>query len=70
LGAAAIAAPALGWNSTVWEAAKAIPSHTKARYDPNPRRVEELNNRYERLEIIRKDLIKLYRRKKIEVHTS
>jgi xylulokinase len=69
LGAAAMAAPALGWHNSVWEAATAIPGRAKMRFDPNPQRVAELNIRHKRLELIRKDLIRLYRRKGTEVHT-
>ena len=60
-GAAAIAAPAVGWRSTVWDAAAAIRGDVTASYEPNAARVGQLAERYDRLQRIRNGLVKLYR---------
>jgi len=62
LGAAAIGAPAMGWHASVWDAAAALRSNGSTVYDPRPARVSLLNDRYRRLEEVRKALVKLYRR--------
>lgn len=60
-GAAAIAAPAVGWRTSVWGAATAIRSQVSAAYEPDRLRVEQLDERYRRLEVVRGQLVKLYR---------
>lgn len=62
LGAAAMAAPAMGWADTVWDAAAVIDGRDGPVYDPDPARVEMMNDRYGRLAVVRKSLVKLYRR--------
>lgn len=60
LGAATMAAPAMGWYPDVWTAARAIQNQSTATYRPQPDRVDALNQRYKRLQKIRKNLVRLY----------
>lgn len=62
LGAAAMAAPTLGWADTVWDAADVINGRDGPVYDPDPTRVSMINDRYGRLETVRKSLVKMYRK--------
>jgi xylulokinase len=62
LGAAAMAAPTLGWADTVWDAAKIIQGHDGPIYDPDPPRVAMIEERYQRLDHVRKALVKSYKR--------
>ena len=62
LGAASMAAPALGWFDTVWDAAKQIDDRRGPVYDPNPATVAMVNERYARLDKLRAGLVKLYRK--------
>jgi len=62
LGAAAMAAPTLGWADTVWDAARIISNRDGPVYDPDMTRAGMLDDRYERLEHVRKSLVKLYRK--------
>lgn len=62
LGAAAIAAPALKWHGSVWDAAKTIGSQPTRSFEPAAERVRLLDERYQRLAIVRKALVGLYRR--------
>ena len=62
LGAAAMAMPELGWADTVWDAAAEINNRGGPVYDPLPQNVAMINERYARLEKIRKSLVKLYRK--------
>ncbi|MDJ0630312.1 MAG: FGGY family carbohydrate kinase [Rhodobacter sp.] len=62
LGAAAMAAPAMGWSKSVWEAAGAVNGRDGPVYDPDPARVAMIDERYERLRAIRRSLVKLYRK--------
>lgn len=62
LGAAAIAAPGLGWAATPWEAARAVNDHQGPVYDPDPTRVAMINDRYARLSEIRTSLVRSYRK--------
>lgn len=61
LGTATLAAKSLGWADSVFEAAAPLKEHTTALYTPQQDRVEALQNRYARLEKIRRDLIRSYR---------
>ncbi|MEL7115606.1 MAG: FGGY family carbohydrate kinase [Pseudomonadota bacterium] len=61
LGAAAIAAPGLGWSSSVWDAAKQINGRDGPTYDPDPHRVAMIDARYQRLREIRAGLVKSYK---------
>lgn len=61
LGAAAMAAAALGWHGDTWSAARAVGDRASAAYEPAPRRVAMLDDRYRELERVRKKLIALYR---------
>ena len=62
LGAAAMAAPAMGWAYSVWQAAEKFQNQSGPVYDPQPDRVAQLDERYEHLSGIRRAMIKLYRR--------
>ncbi len=62
LGAAAIAMPSLGWANSVWEAAAAFRERGGPVHDPDPARVARLNARAERLDPIRRAMVRLYRR--------
>lgn len=62
LGAAAIAAPALGWHADPWEAARAVNGRGGPAYQPDPARVEMIDARYARLEKLRSQLVRAYRR--------
>lgn len=64
IGAAAIAAAALKWRGSVWDAAGAISARRTAAYEPSPQRVEQIAERYRRLDAIRPALIRLYKRDK------
>lgn len=60
LGAAAIAAPALGWTETVWDAARKLSGRDVKIYEPDPAKVELMRERSKNLEAIRKSQVKLY----------
>ena len=62
LGAAAIASPALGWSASVWDAAKLINGKDRSVIDPDAARVRMIDDRYQRLDRLRKDMVKLYRK--------
>lgn len=62
LGAAAIAAPGLGWASTVWEASRRRAGTPATLHEPDTRRADLLDSRYRALGPIRKSLIGLYRK--------
>ncbi len=62
LGAAAMAAPSLGWARDVWAAAAGINGRDGPVYDPDPARVAMIDERYQRLEEVRRALVRLYRR--------
>jgi xylulokinase len=64
LGAAAIAAPALGWSSSVWDAARRGAGTPATVHQPDPRRAEKLDARDRALKPIRKALIGLYRKQR------
>ncbi|MBA5778732.1 hypothetical protein H2509_16530 [Stappia sp. F7233] len=61
LGAAAMASAALGWHGDTWSAARAIGNRMTAFYEPEARRVAELDERYRQLERVRSKLVDLYR---------
>lgn len=60
-GAAAMAAPHMGWADTVWQAAEGLARVSGPVHDPDPVAVDRLNTRYAKLGSIRKSLVKLYR---------
>ncbi|KMW57395.1 Carbohydrate kinase, FGGY [Candidatus Rhodobacter oscarellae] len=62
LGAASMAAPALKWYETPWEAAKVVNGREGPTYLPDPARVAMMRERYERLSTIRTGLVKLYKK--------
>ena len=62
LGAAAMAAPVLGWADDVWQAAGAINGRDGPVYEPDPQQVAITEDRYGRLQNVRKSLVKLYRK--------
>ncbi|MCP3971407.1 MAG: hypothetical protein GY717_14015 [Rhodobacteraceae bacterium] len=62
LGAAAMAAPTLGWAKTVWGAAETMHGRDGPVYDPDPAQVAITDERYQRLRHIRRTLVKLYRK--------
>jgi len=61
LGAAAMAAPTLGWAATVWDAAADIHGKDGPVIDPVADQVAMIDERYARLAPVRKALVKLYR---------
>lgn len=62
LGAAAMAAPQMGWAATVWQAAQAINGREGRVFEPDAARVKLMEDRHQRLRAIRNALVKLYRR--------
>ena len=60
-GAAAMAAPTLGWTEDVWQAA-GMANGKGQLYDPEPAQVALLQDRFNRLEDVRKSLVRLYKR--------
>ncbi len=62
LGAAAMAAPSLGWRPTVWDAAAELNGRDGPVYDPDPGQVAMVDARYDRLQSIRKAMVKVYRK--------
>jgi len=62
LGAAAIAAPTMGWAETVWDAAATIHGRPGQIFEPNDANVKMIDERYARLEKVRKSLVKLYQK--------
>lgn len=60
LGAATMAAPAVGWAPTVWDAVVQLREKPNRRFDPIPARVALARARGENLQKIRKSMIKLY----------
>ncbi|WP_172295313.1 FGGY family carbohydrate kinase [Pseudoruegeria sp. HB172150] len=63
-GAAAIAAPTLGWAGDVWQAAGRLRDGPARNFVPDPGRVAMLQDRYAELALLRKSLAKLYKRRK------
>lgn len=61
LGTATLAAPTMGWADTAFEAAARLRAHSAALYTPDPTRVEQLEARYQKLDKIRKDILRSYR---------
>lgn len=62
LGAACLAAPALGWAKTPWDAAGQLARHSGPTYEPQPARVAMLAERAARLARIRRGVIRLYKK--------
>ncbi|MDF0600036.1 FGGY family carbohydrate kinase [Psychromarinibacter sp. C21-152] len=62
-GAAAMAAPALGWAPDVWTAARSFVQGSAPVVDPDPARRGLVEDRYGELKAVRKALVKLYRRR-------
>ncbi|SEO03211.1 xylulokinase [Salinihabitans flavidus] len=62
LGAAALAAPVLGWSATVWEAAARLRGKTTATYTPDPDRAAALDARNAQLAVIRRNAIRSFSR--------
>lgn len=62
LGAAALAAPVMGWAETVWDGAKICRSHLVNKVEPSPEKVEQSAARQSELARVRKKLIELYQK--------
>lgn len=60
LGAAAIAAPALGWSPTVWDAARLAAGGPVTVFEPDAGRADRLDDRNRALGPIRKSLVRLH----------
>jgi xylulokinase len=60
LGAAALAAPALGWTDNVWEGAQICQSQFSTIVEPDPTQVIQSRHRQQRLAKLRKRLVKYY----------
>lgn len=60
LGTAALAAPEMGWDRDVWQAAARLRDRVQARYVPLPGRREMLERRYAKLRKLRRLMAKSY----------
>ncbi len=63
-GAAAMAAPAMGWDADVWQAARRLHPEDGGVVDPDPHRARRMADRYDELRQVRKALVKLYKQRK------
>ncbi len=61
-GAAAMAAPAMGWSASVWDAAATLAESDAPVIEPDPQQRDLMARRYDDLKHIRKALVKLYKR--------
>ncbi|PSL18732.1 xylulokinase [Shimia abyssi] len=61
LGAATLAAPAMGWATSATEASRGLKGRAEAEYAPDPTRAALMDARAERLDKIRRDVIRSYR---------
>ncbi len=62
IGAAAMASPTLGWAESVWDAAAALGNSASAVFEPNDQNVALTEERYNKLNRMRRDLIRMYKR--------
>lgn len=63
-GAAAMAAPAMGWDRDVWDAARRLHPEQGDVVDPDPAGAARMDGRYQELRQVRKTLVKLYKQGK------
>ncbi|OWU86398.1 hypothetical protein ATO6_06170 [Oceanicola sp. 22II-s10i] len=60
LGTATLAAPHMGWDKDVWQAAARLSDRVTARFAPQPGRREMIERRYKRLRKLRKQMVGSY----------
>lgn len=60
LGAATVAAPLMGWDASVWDAARRLKDRPTQIYEPQPEQVAVMQARTKRLSRIRKHILRSY----------